>query len=88
MRDSVAVAFATREIATLGEFRRPRPEIHVGVDALGMAALAGLGAIISHGRWSSLGRVRFDARHCTRFMNRACASFSPSKREAISMKGP
>src|SRR4029077_12165825 len=26
MRDSVAVAFASREIAALGEFRRPRPE--------------------------------------------------------------
>src|SRR6266436_4108145 len=51
MRKAVAVAFASREIATLGELGRPRLEIHVGVAALGMAALAGLGTIISHGRW-------------------------------------
>ena len=88
MCNSVAVAFASREIATLGEFRRPRPEIHVGVDALGMAALAGLRTIISHGRWSSLGRVRFDARQLYPIYDSACASFSHSKQEAISMKGP
>ena len=49
MRNSVAVAFASRKIATLGEFGRSRLEIHVGVDALGVATLAGLGAIVSHG---------------------------------------
>ena len=51
MRDSVVVAFASREVATLGQLGRPRLEIHVCVNALGMAALAGLGTIVSHGRW-------------------------------------
>jgi len=62
MRDSVAVAFASREIAALGEFGRFRPEIHVGVDALGMAALAGLRTIVSHGRWRPAGAKSLNRR--------------------------
>ena len=46
---SVVVAFASWEIATLWQFDRLQLEVHVRVDALGMAALAWLGTIVFHG---------------------------------------
>lgn len=79
MRDSVVVAFASREIATLGEFGRFRPEIHVGVDALGMAALAGLRTIVSHGSvrpTSAANAFYLMRRHCTRFMAKRGCDFT------------
>jgi hypothetical protein len=81
MRDSVAVAFASREIAALGEFGRSRPEIHVGVDALGMAALAGLRTVIFHVAGARQGEFDSMRGNCTRFMTvRALRSRTPNGR--------
>ena len=61
----VAGAFAFREVANLGQLGRLHLEIHARVDALGMAALAGLGTVISHRRGTGpLGGERFDFNPC------------------------
>ena len=48
MCSPVAGAFASRKVANLGQVGRLRLEIHTRVDALGVAALTGLGAVIFH----------------------------------------
>jgi hypothetical protein len=49
LRRPVAGTFASREVAKLGQLGRLHLEIHACMNAFGMAALAGLGTVISHG---------------------------------------
>jgi hypothetical protein len=57
---SVVVALASGEIATLRQFDRLQLEIHVRVNALGMAAPAWLGTIVFHGLRRPAGANAFD----------------------------